>query len=474
MTSVREGRVDEVRTYLVRGQDCNERDYWGCSAVHLAVDLKPPTDLKMLQVLLSAEGIDLNAKEGLQQRTAAHLCASHGKADCLAALIAAGAEVSPRNARGETPAHKAAQHGSFDVLELLVASGALLDARDEQGRSPLHRCAELGSVECVKLLVVARAPLNGTDMAGKTPLHVAAGRGRTAVAQVLLENRADAKIKDESGKTAEEVALAAGLVDCAAALAAGRKVRLHRRGEIASWSVSDCVEWAQEEGLGDSVSAALKANDVSGDLLLRLTDEIMRDELHISSWGARKKAVAALEQLGQGRDGVAAAAAAGAGHARSVVFEELVVGELLGVGNFGEVKRASWRGTDVAVKIIYRKAFHDKDQRQLFQKEVDIISQLHHPNIVQFIGTCVMPAADGREGNLVLVTEFCGGGSLRQLVAENSSALLRGNLRNRIARDVCRAMVSSVELVFFFYFSIFAFLFRFICTSGSLRFCIAI
>jgi serine/threonine protein kinase len=93
---------------------------------------------------------------------------------------------------------------------------------------------------------------------------------------------------------------------------------------------------------------------------------------------------------------------------------------LLGV----QVKRASWRGTDVAVKIIYRKAFHDKDQRQLFQKEVDIISQLHHPNIVQFIGTCAMPGEHGQEGHLVLVTEFCGGGSLRQLIAENSAALV--------------------------------------------------
>ena len=443
LASVRQGHVDEVRTHLVRGEDCNQRDYWGSAALHLAVDLKPPIDLKMLQVLLSAEGLELDAKEGVQQRTAAHLCASHGKADCLAALIAAGAQVSPRNAQGETPAHKAAQHGAFDVLELLVASGTLLDARDAQGRTPLHRCAELGSVECVKLLVVARAPLNAADGTGKTPLHVAAARGRTAVAQVLLENRADAKVRDETGKTAEEVAQSAGLADCAAALAAGRKVRLHRRGEIASWSVLDCVEWAAEEGLGETVCAALKKHDVSGDLLLRLTDDIMRDELGIVSWGARKKAAGALEQLGRGAEGAAAvaAAAAGAGHARSVVFEELVVGELLGMGNFGEVKRASWRGTDVAVKIIYRKAFHDKDQRQLFQKEVDIISQLHHPNIVQFIGTCLMPAADGREGNLVLVTEFCGGGSLRQLVAENSSALLRGNLRCRIARDVCRAMV---------------------------------
>jgi hypothetical protein len=87
LKSCRQGEVEEVRTLLVRGESVNQKDYWGASAIHCAVDLKPPLDLKMLQVLLSDEHIDLNAQEGLHKRTAAHLCASKGKADCLAALI---------------------------------------------------------------------------------------------------------------------------------------------------------------------------------------------------------------------------------------------------------------------------------------------------------------------------------------------------------------------------------------------------
>lgn len=62
--------------------------------------------------------------------------------------------------------------------------------------------------------------------------------------------------------------------------------------------------------------------------------------------------------------GVVGEARAAVPLARTVLYEELVLGELLGVGNFGEVMRASWRGTDVALKIIYRKNFHDKGKKK--------------------------------------------------------------------------------------------------------------
>src|SRR5690348_5974988 len=41
------------------------------------------------------------------------------------------------------------------------------------------------------------------------------------------------------------------------------------------------------------------------------------------------------------------------------------------LGYFAEVRRAEWRGTKVAVKIIYRENFRNKNELELFQQEAD-------------------------------------------------------------------------------------------------------
>lgn len=47
---------------------------------------------------------------------------------------------------------------------------------------------------------------------------------------------------------------------------------------------------------------------------------------------------------------------------------ELEIGDLLGTGGFGEVHRAVWRGTDVAVKTI--SSLYSNDLRNAFVDEV--------------------------------------------------------------------------------------------------------
>jgi serine/threonine protein kinase len=47
---------------------------------------------------------------------------------------------------------------------------------------------------------------------------------------------------------------------------------------------------------------------------------------------------------------------------------ELELGEVLGTGGFGEVRRAVWRGTEVAVKTI--SSGHSNELRNAFLEEV--------------------------------------------------------------------------------------------------------
>ena len=61
------------------------------------------------------------------------------------------------------------------------------------------------------------------------------------------------------------------------------------------------------------------------------------------------------------------------------IFENNVLGE----GSFGKVYLAKWRETFVVAKIINQELYENKE---FILREIDIMSKLHHPNIVQFLG----------------------------------------------------------------------------------------
>jgi len=63
-----------------------------------------------------------------------------------------------------------------------------------------------------------------------------------------------------------------------------------------------------------------------------------------------------------------------------IIFED----KLLGEGSFAKVYLAKWRETYVAAKVINSEILNTK--KFLVLRELDIMSKLHHPNIVQFLG----------------------------------------------------------------------------------------
>jgi serine/threonine protein kinase len=116
-------------------------------------------------------------------------------------------------------------------------------------------------------------------------------------------------------------------------------------------------------------------------------------------------------------------------------YNELQMGDLLGKGFFGEVRKAVWKGTDVAVKVIYRDTFGSHKELNLFYKELNIISKLRHPNALMFLG------ASMKEGERCIVTEYLIGGSLFQLIHHNWDTLDRApGLRFRIVSDIVKGM----------------------------------
>ncbi|KOM54455.1 hypothetical protein LR48_Vigan10g034700 [Vigna angularis] len=99
-----------------------------------------------------------------------------------------------------------------------------------------------------------------------------------------------------------------------------------------------------------------------------------------------------------------------------IPWEEISVGERIGLGSYGEVYRGEWRGTEVAVK-----RFLDQDisgeSLEEFKTEVKIMKRLRHPNVVLFMGAVTRPP------NLSIVTEFLPRGSLYRLLHRLNSQL---------------------------------------------------
>ncbi|XP_046963815.1 LIM domain kinase 1 isoform X1 [Vanessa cardui] len=107
---------------------------------------------------------------------------------------------------------------------------------------------------------------------------------------------------------------------------------------------------------------------------------------------------------------------------------DLLQGELLGMGFFGQVYKVTHRATGevMVLKQLYRV---DEEAQRNFLKEVAVLRSLRHRNVLRFVGVLY------RDRRLHLVTEYVAGGTLHALLQDAARAL-GWAARGRLARDV--------------------------------------
>ncbi|KAK2892129.1 mitogen-activated protein kinase kinase kinase 9 [Channa argus] len=99
-------------------------------------------------------------------------------------------------------------------------------------------------------------------------------------------------------------------------------------------------------------------------------------------------------------------------HLLEIDFSELTLEEIIGVGGFGKVYRAVWRGSEVAVKAARRDPDEDVEQTlESVRQEAKLFAMLSHPNIMALLGVCL------QEPSLCLVMEYARGGPLNRALA---------------------------------------------------------
>ncbi|CAJ1976199.1 unnamed protein product [Sphenostylis stenocarpa] len=115
-----------------------------------------------------------------------------------------------------------------------------------------------------------------------------------------------------------------------------------------------------------------------------------------------------------------------------IPWEDLVLGQRIGIGSYGEVYQADMNGTEVAVKKFLDQDFSGAALSE-FKREVRIMRRLRHPNIVLFMGAVTRPP------NLSIISEYLPRGSLYRLL-HRPNCQIDEKRRIKMALDVARGM----------------------------------
>jgi uncharacterized protein len=245
MLAIDNFEFDTAKVLLDAGANPHLADWWGRTALYLAVDMNDyvprtpayprsasTTGTSLVRQLLAA-GVDVNTqlnmhrpgRGGNSQRFTDDLLTTGATPllraaithdhEVMRALLEHGAHVDLPNVMGVTPLMAAAGIGVRNInfgsnrspnfegdaqvedkviasLEILLAAGADIDARVTDIQSRTARIARISSM---------------TERGGQTALYSAASRGWTAVVAFLVERGADVDIVDTLGKSPLDVAL---------------------------------------------------------------------------------------------------------------------------------------------------------------------------------------------------------------------------------------------------------------------------
>ena len=83
--------------------------------------------------------------------------------------------------------------------------------------------------------------------------------------------------------------------------------------------------------------------------------------------------------------------------------DEIEFQSRMGAGAYGEVWAGQWRRNEVAIKSLHVSESLSEDDKNNFLDEMQLLSELRHPNIVRFLGACL------EKSSMCILFELCPG-----------------------------------------------------------------
>ncbi|NXG35471.1 RAI14 protein, partial [Dromaius novaehollandiae] len=174
-------------------------------------------DPEKVASLLGKKGANAT-KQDSEGKTAFHLAAAKGHAECLRIMVTHGADVTAQDGAGHSALHLAAKNSHPDCIKRLLQCKCPADSTDNSGKTALHYAAACGCLQVVQLLCEHKCPVNVKDLDGNIPLLLAVQNGHTEVCKYLVDHGADVNTRDKNGRTALMVACEAGSLNIVEAL----------------------------------------------------------------------------------------------------------------------------------------------------------------------------------------------------------------------------------------------------------------
>jgi Ankyrin repeats (3 copies) len=178
------GDIAALRQHIEQGANLAERDAYGLTPLHRALDLgKRDMAIELIQ-----RGADISARTR-NGASPLSLAVDKGFVDVVDLLLDRHAATESPGA-AHSPMFSAVDSGNREILDHLVRGGAMVNSRNGAGESPLFRAATLGHLDIAQRLLDLGSDINAALPDGRTALHAAVLNMHPDVAELLYSRGA--------------------------------------------------------------------------------------------------------------------------------------------------------------------------------------------------------------------------------------------------------------------------------------------
>ncbi|KAL5509789.1 hypothetical protein EMCRGX_G005215 [Ephydatia muelleri] len=343
---------------------------------HLTTDQNNTTPLYVASEKGDHDGVqrllgacaDVNVARSDDGCSPLYIAGCNGYLDVVKTLLEAGANINQANNDGWSPLYTAGRNGHYDVVKALMEAGANINQATKGGWSPLYTASFSGHLDVVETLMEAGANINQATKYNATPLYAASEEGHDHVVQTLLRAGADVNIvtSDDGWSPLITASFYGHTAIVKTLIKAGVNVNhANKDGETA-------LDLAVEKGHKEIIEVlkTYQSKVIPPTILVQRAEKrAARDEQEPSNTKQKNKALVIPQYSWRvERDEI-----------------EVTSEEPLGVGAWGEVRVAMFRGARVAAKFIH-KAIISPHNINLFLREMHMAASVRHPNLLLFIG----------------------------------------------------------------------------------------